>query len=179
MGIHDRLLTPVVGEHRDNSLPGSSRWKQPAVERIPDFDHPALVKVVKIARFESGPVVDRHDEAPQFTGILPAPGTARQLPGRLDRPSGKFESENLLDLPGLGFMRPGNRGQPARGGGLDLAARSPRCCRPGARVQQMRGGVSYELRGGTGVGLRSLGAQHWDRALMRNATEEEPLQRER
>ena len=41
-------------------------------------------------------------------------------------PGGAFESEDLLDPPGLGFIRPSNRGHPARDGDLDLAALSER-----------------------------------------------------
>jgi hypothetical protein len=39
-------------------------------------------------------------------------------------PGGAFESEDLPDPPGLGFMRPSNRSHPARDGDLDFAARS-------------------------------------------------------
>jgi len=45
---------------------------------------------------------------------------------KIDVPGGAFESEDLLDPPGLGFIRPGNRGHPARDGDLDLAALSER-----------------------------------------------------
>ena len=39
-------------------------------------------------------------------------------------PGGAFESEDLPDPPGLGFIRPGNRGRPTRDDDLDLAALS-------------------------------------------------------
>ena len=39
-------------------------------------------------------------------------------------PGGAFESEDLPDPPGLGFICPGNRDRPARDGDLDLAALS-------------------------------------------------------
>ncbi len=41
-------------------------------------------------------------------------------------PGGAFESEDLPDPPGLGFIRPSNKGHPARDGDLDLAALSER-----------------------------------------------------
>ena len=41
-------------------------------------------------------------------------------------PGGAFESEDLPDPSGLGFVRPSNRGYPARDDDLDLAARSER-----------------------------------------------------
>jgi hypothetical protein len=43
-----------------------------------------------------------------------------------DLPDGAFESEDLPDPPGLSFICPGNRCNPARDGGLDLAALSER-----------------------------------------------------
>ena len=46
--------------------------------------------------------------------------TVEQVPG------GAFESEDLPDPPGLGFIRPGNQRHPARDGDLDLAALSER-----------------------------------------------------
>ena len=43
-----------------------------------------------------------------------------------DVPGGAFESEDLPDPPGMGFIRPSNRDHPTRDGGLDLAAPSER-----------------------------------------------------
>ncbi len=48
------------------------------------------------------------------------PGLRRGLP------DGAFESEDLPDPPGMGFIRLSNRCHPARDGGLDLAALSER-----------------------------------------------------
>jgi hypothetical protein len=41
-------------------------------------------------------------------------------------PGGAFESQDLPDPPGLSFIRPSNRGYPARDVDLDLAALSER-----------------------------------------------------
>jgi len=66
-----------------------------------------------------------------------------------DVPGGAFESEDLLDPPGLGFIRPGNQGDPARDGDLDLAARSEREDRSRIPAEQDADPVAKCWRGGS------------------------------
>ncbi len=47
-----------------------SGGNSPLFNALVRFTTQALVEVVKVTRFESGPVVDRHDEPPWVTFIL-------------------------------------------------------------------------------------------------------------
>ena len=57
--IRDRATGDLLG-HRH--VTGGSR---PLFRALRIFDHPALMEIVKVTRFNSGPVVNRHDEPPR------------------------------------------------------------------------------------------------------------------